>query len=196
MSEGKFNNFEPKIQVPKPRTIELSQKKEREGLTPEEEGELRGLFAHPDNPEAQGLLKKEYLASQGIGEMTPDERERLRVIRAEKYAREHREEAGRDFGEKGKKPNETQQAEASAAELAMLHTQAKIASLEGRWEGEPKEVIDRIIQAIPKDVTVYTKETLHLMPKDEPSELELYFLSKIQNPTILEGTKNRKARCV
>lgn len=181
MSEGRVDNFESRIPVPNPRVIELSQKKEREGLTPEEEGEMRGLFAHPDNPKAAELLKKEYLASQGIGEMSADEKERLRVIRAEKYAREHREERRVEPRGESAKPDEAKQAEASAAELAVLHTQAKIAALEGRFEGSPREVIDRIIQTIPDDITVYTKETLHLMPKDEPSELELYFLSKIQN---------------
>ncbi len=178
MSEGISNNFEPRISPPKPRTLELSGKKEREGLTPEEEGELRGLFAHPDNPEAASLLQKEYLTSQGMGQMSDEERERLRIIRMEKYRREHKEELSQDTPPK---PDEAKQAEASAAELSMLHTQAKIASLEGRWDGLPKEVIDRMIQAIPEDVIVYTKETLHLVPKDEPSEMELYFLSKIQN---------------
>ena len=70
MSEGKFDNFEPRIQMPNPRVVELSQKKAQGALAPEEEGEMRGLFAHPDNPEAARLLQKEYLASQGSGEMS------------------------------------------------------------------------------------------------------------------------------
>ena len=110
--------------------------------------------------------------------MSDEERERLRIIRMEKYRRERRVEPSENAPSK---LDEKKQAEASAAELHMLYIQAKIAALKGHWDGLPKEVIDRMIQAIPDDVTVYTKETLHSMPKDEPSEIELYFLSKIQN---------------
>ena len=53
--------------------------------TPPEEGELRGLFAHPNDPNARELVRLEYLASQGLAEFFPEQRERLRVIRAEEY---------------------------------------------------------------------------------------------------------------
>lgn len=161
----------------KPRILELIKKKKRENLTPKEEGELRGLFAHLDNPEAAELVKIEHLASLRLREMSVEERERLRLIRAEMY---HRKLTELSYKSPQKRPEPKLWAEIN--ELYILHTKAKIASLsEKSWRGEPKkEVIDRIIETISDDITVYTKNVSHLMPKGEPSPLELYFLSKIR----------------
>jgi hypothetical protein len=38
-----------------------------------------------------------------------------------------------------------------------------------------------MISAIPDTIEVYTKEDLHSMPTERPSELELYILGKIQD---------------
>lgn len=160
------------------RILELIKKKEREDLIPEEEGELRGLFAHLDDSEAAELVKIEHLALLGLREMSAEERERLRVIRAEMYHRKSREGLSCKSPQRGPKSKSG----AEVNELYILHMKAKIASLsEKSWRGKPrKEVIDRMIETISDDITVYIKDVSPLMPKVEPTPLELYFLSKIR----------------
>jgi hypothetical protein len=121
-----FYVSEPSNQLFNPRYVELYQKKKREGLTPEEEGEMRGLFAYPDNPEAAELVKREYLASQGVGEMSEADRESLRAIRARKFAQHHRNVANIDLSEIPSNPSEPEQAEISATELAVFHARAQL----------------------------------------------------------------------
>lgn len=67
------------------RLNELRDKKKADELSPEEEGELRGLTVYPDRPRAAELLRKEYLRSLNLGEFTDEEREELRVIRANDF---------------------------------------------------------------------------------------------------------------
>lgn len=176
---------------PSPRLLELQQKKQG-GLTPEEEGELRGLFAHPNNTEAQALVKFEYLASKDLAEMTADQKERLRVIRAEAWKTRSRIEQtleDREVGSDNGKPK-TDDGLAARTELDIIHTQAKIASLSGKFEGEPKPTLDRLIAEIPDDITVYTKDTIGSMPKDEPADFELYFMSRIGDlPEFLDAKR-------
>jgi len=183
-----FDNPNRRINPPSPRTLELLGKKNTEKLPPEEEGELRGLFAHPDNPHAQGLVKNEYLSSLGLSEMSDEDRERLKQIRAEAFRRQAQ-------GENREYPSEERISPADKArawtnELHMLHTRAKLAGLsEPLWSGSAKSVIDTMIDETPDDISVYTKDTLGLMPKDEPAPLELYFLSIIRELPKFEDTK-------
>jgi len=149
------------------------------------------LWAHPGDPEGQSLLRKEYLASQKLGEMTDEEKERLRVIRVARYARERRDRTEHEPSireDDGKREGGAKQSEVGGATLAVLHTQAKLASLENPWSGEPKTIIDGMIDDMPDDVPVYTMDTLHLMPKNEPSQLELFLLSKVRTlPEFTQG---------
>jgi hypothetical protein len=79
-------------------------------------------------------------------------------------------------------PTDTQ-AEARVTALHVLYTQARLASLKSEWSNHnPKEVIDGMVQAIPDHVRVYNPDTLHLVQKDEPSPLALYFMSKLPFP--------------
>ncbi len=160
------------------RTLELVKKKEQKDLAPEEEGELRGLFAHPDNPKAAKLVKIEHLASLGLKKMSAEECGQLRVIRAEMYHRKSREGLSCKSPQKRSKPKSG----VEVNELYILHMKAKIASLsEKSWRGEPKkEIIDQMIETVSNDITVYANNVSHLMPKNEPLPLELYFLSKIR----------------
>ena len=66
---------------------------------------------------------------------------------------------------------------ASSNELHFLHTKAKIASLKEHWQGDPKTIIDQLIDDMPDDVTIFTMNTLDRMPKEEPKPLQLYLLS-------------------
>lgn len=188
MSDTKnFDNPERRINLPSPRTLELLGKQKAGGLAPEEEGELRGLFAHPDDPVAQGLVKTEHLADLRLSEMNPEDRERLKQIRAEAYRRTQ--------GENQRVRSESLQEGESRAgawtdQLYALLTRAKIASLsEASWNGSPKLVIDAMIGEIPDHISIYTKDTLASMPKDEPTPLELYFLSRLQGSPRFEDTK-------
>jgi len=180
MSEQSFDNQPSQTRTPNPRLLELNEKaKNPNGLTPHEEGERRGLFAHPDDHEAQRLLQREYLSSLGLGKMNDADRERLRAIRAENHARRQREE--RQIEPTGitdeDRDRSVDQAQARSHELQVLYTQAKIASLEKDWRGDPKAIIDDMIEDMPDDVTVYTMDTIARIPKDEPKPLELYLLS-------------------
>lgn len=177
---------------PNPRQLELQQKKQQGGLTPEEEGELRGLFAHPNDPKAQALVKLEYLASKGLAEMSADQRERLRVIRAKAWETRFQIEMTREDREvgRGREKPKADEGLAGRAELEMIHIQAKIASLSGRFEGEPKTTLDRLLAEIPDDITVYTKGTIGSMPKNAPSNFELYFMSRISElPEFLDAKR-------
>lgn len=173
---------------PSPRYLELSQKKADGELAPQEEGEMRGLLVYPDDPRAAGLLQKEYLYSQGLGEFGDDEREQLRLIRVEDYARRPREAINTDDqGKAEPRPSEEHQTRARSDELHLLLMQAKIADLQGEWRNRnPKAVIDEMVGAIPDEVTVYTLDNLQLMPKNEPSRLELYFMSRLPGLIGLE----------
>jgi precorrin-6B methylase 2 len=66
---------------------------------------------------------------------------------------------------------------ASSNELHILYTKATIASLKEHWQGDPKTIIDQMIDDMPDDVTIFTMNTLDRVPKDEPKPLELYLLS-------------------
>lgn len=183
-----LDNPERRINLPLPRTLELVGKQKAGGLAPEEEGELRGLFAHPDNPQAQGLVKNEYLTSLGLSEMSDEDRERLRQIRAEAFRRQAQEENRKYPSEERTSPAD--KARAWTNELHMLHTKAKLAGLsEPLWSGSAKSVIDTMIEETPDDISVYTKDTLASMPKDEPAPLELYFLSRIRELPKFEDIK-------
>ena len=191
MTEGTFDNLPSQPKAPNPRLLELNAKaKSPDGLTPHEEGERRGLFAHPDQPEAQRLLQKEYLSSLGLGEMSDKERERLRAIRAENYARRQREEPQIEPTRRTEEDRDMSgdQAQARSHELQLLYTQAKLAALKEHWQGDPKTIIDHMIDDMPDDVTVYTMDTLARMPKDEPKPLELYLLSHARTlPDFTDG---------
>lgn len=142
---------------------------------------MRGLFVYPDNPRGAELLRKEYLYSQGLGEFGDDEREQLRLIRVGEYARTKQTETRNepDWAH-WTVPSKEDQARARSDDLRLLFAQAQIANFEGEWTNrDPKAVIDEMVGAIPDDVTVYTFDALHLMPKSEPSQLELYFMSKL-----------------
>lgn len=183
-----FDNLEYRVNLPSPRTLELLGKQKAGGLIPEEEGELRGLFAHPNNPQAQGLVKNEYLASLGLSEMSDEDREKLKKIRAEAFRRLAQEETRRYPSEERASPADT--ARAWTNELHTLYTRAKIASLsETSWSGPVKAVIDAMIEETPDDIPIYTKDTLASMPKDEPAPLELYFLSRIRELPQFEDIK-------
>jgi predicted RNA methylase len=168
---------------PSPRQLKLQQQQQGGLLPPDEEGELRGLFAYPNDPEAQSLVKLEYLASKGLAEMLADQKERLRVIRAEAWKT-------RPQIERNHATTETNEGLAGRVELDMIHTQAKIAFLSGKFEGEPKNTLDRLLAETPDDITVYTKDTIGSMPKDEPSDFELFFLSRISKlPEFLDAKR-------
>lgn len=177
------DGFRSVPQAPRARVLELSAKKETEGLSPYEEGELRGLFAHPGSPEGGTLLQREYLSSLNIVEMGVHERERLRQIRAADWSKKQREE--REFEEHGhttRLPSPAQEGVASAIELAILNLQSKIDRISGKWNGSTKEFIRRIIESTPDDIAVFEKDSLSEMPPDVPSEIERYFLSLIDLP--------------
>lgn len=186
-------NFGREFQTgPSPRQLELLQKKDLSGLTNEEEGEIRGLFAHPNDPEAQALVKLKYLSSEKLAEMTAEQKERLRVIRAEAWKTRSQIERtlkDREVGGSHEKPK-ADDGLAARAELDVIHTQGKIASLSGKFEGEPKKTLDRLLAETPDDITVYTKDTISLMPKDEPSDFELFFMSRISElPEFLDAKR-------
>ena len=183
-----FDNPRHRVSLPSPRTLELLGKQKAKRLIPEEEGELRGLFAHPDNPLAQSLVKNEYLASLGLSEMPDEDRERLRQIRAQAFRRQAQEETRTYPSEEKNSPADT--AKAWTNELHVIHTMAKLASLsETSWSGSAKAVIDSVVADIPDNIAVYTKDTLGSMPKDEPAPLELYFLSRIRELPKFEDIK-------
>ena len=183
-----IDNPTRKVNLPSPRTLELLSKQKAESLIPDEEGELRGLFAHPDNPLAQSLVKNEYLASLGLSEMPDEDRERLRQIRAQAFRRQAQEETRTYPSEEKNSPADT--AKAWTNELHVIHTMAKLASLsETSWSGSAKAVIDSVVADIPDNIAVYTKDTLGSMPKDEPAPLELYFLSRIRELPKFEDIK-------
>jgi len=176
---------------PHPKVLELQQKKVKDGLTPEEEGELSGVFAHRDDTEAVELVKREYLASLGLCETTADEKERLRQIRAEKFARENRNrrelisEDTRDTG-----PVTKQAGRASAADFYVRHTKGKITAMDRKWyEAGPAKLIDDMVGGMPDSNPIVSKENIQDLPKNEPTDLELYLLSKLPKIDDFEDAK-------
>lgn len=141
------DNIDNRISLPKPdsRIVVLQNKKRQDGLEPAEEGELHGLFAHPDNPTGQGLLKNEYLASLGLAEMSDDDREKLRLIRVEIYKRNQNRDDLLEKTPSNRKPRSTEKPTDSKAELYQLdimHTKAKIAGLSETFRGGlPKKLL-------------------------------------------------------
>jgi len=166
---------------PNPQQLELQAKKNR---TTGEEGELRGLYAHPDNLEAQKLVIIECLNSQGQAEFSAEQKERLRGIRAENWKRK----SNININLNPERPDDPDIAR--RVELDLVHIKAKIARISEGWLRDPKTILDSFISEVP-ELTIYTMETISLMPKDEPSKFELYFLSQIlELPEFLDHKKD------
>ena len=157
------------------RQIELQRNTNR---TPQEEAELRGLFAHPNDSKARELLWKEYIASIWIWIISDHEREDLRKIRATIYA-----SLSRTLGVLDRKdetpvsisPNQN----GTLHEWDYLSTLAKLRSLQQGWDKQdPKRLLDKFISAVqlPKAQTI---EEEVIKTKNEPSDFELFMISKL-----------------
>lgn len=77
------------------------------------------------------------------------------------------------------------------AELSEVLARAHTAASEDRFVGGPKAVLDRLMGEISDEVVVHTEEAMRALPKQEPSNVELYLLSRV--PEIFEfvGAKQR-----
>ena len=166
------------------RRVELQQRQTEDSLSPQETGELRGLYAHPDNPEAATLVKKEYLAEEGLRTFSTEEKERLRIIRAQVFATQSKIH---DVGNLRLSDDHNQPSDPKAprqdgkAHLDLLSAQAKIAALKEDWEGDPQLIIGTMVDNLPDEITVYEKDNIGSIPKPEPTPLELYFMSKLDS---------------
>lgn len=197
MGKGKFDRPSFIPQTPDPRFVELETKAAKGLLTPQEEGLRRGLFAHPNNPEAQDLVQREHLASLGQAELTPADQGRLQQIRqiewADRFKLENRTES--EGGGPSVSSAATQPTNKDTPHILFL--KARIAtSLENPWPGDPKTIIDGMIDAMPDNVTVYEDMAPHLMYKNEPSPLELYLLSKVRTMPEMSEEKTERALSV
>ena len=166
----------------------MNKKKSKDWLSPEEEGELRGLQTHPDNPEAAMLLQKEYLESQKMYQMTPDEKNRFCQIRADIYAKTQKSIFNIIEREEPDKPTKPKKLNGKP-HLDVLVNQSKIASLSEDWDRNPKNIIDEMLEKLPDNVVVYNKDTLVYIPKSEPTPLELFLVSKLSNLDEFEDIK-------
>lgn len=77
------------------------------------------------------------------------------------------------------------------AELCEVLARAKVVGREERFAGEPKEVLDRFIAEVSEDVVVYSEEAVRALPKEGPSDVELYLLSRIGEVPEFIGAKKR-----
>lgn len=148
-----------------PRQMELQRMRNR---TPQQEGELRGLYAHPGDPKAIELVQREYLADQGLANITSSEIECLRVIRAQAYRRnellDRAAEAEYHPVGQGYPDAHTytvtlpgQNATSNPVSILqenMLRIQLLKAQIAGRQSGEPREIISRFVDEMPDTISI------------------------------------------
>lgn len=157
--------------------------------TPQEEGELMGLYAHPDNPRASMLRQKEYLAGMRIGRITPDEKEELRKIRATIYAESWKNSDWVQI--QSEEPTAVfQNQNGYMEEWNYLCAFAKLKSLEQWWNSkDPKDILDWIIaNTEPPKVTT---EIEAWQTKVEPSDFELFLISRLKKLSFNWSQENK-----
>lgn len=76
-------------------------------------------------------------------------------------------------------------------ELSDVIAQARAAGREERFRGDPKVILDRLIAEVSEDVVVYSEEAIRALPKEGPSDFELYLLSRIGEVPEFVGAKKR-----
>lgn len=69
--------------------------------------------------------------------------------------------------------------------------QARMAGRDDRFAGEPNVVLDRLVAAVPEDIVVYSEEAVRALPKEGPSDFELYLLSRMHEVSEFSGAKVR-----
>lgn len=77
------------------------------------------------------------------------------------------------------------------AQLSAVLARAHVVGREERFAGEPKAVLDRLIAGVPEDIAVLSDDVIRALPKEEPSDVELYLLSRIQEIPEFVGAKKR-----
>ncbi|MDD2693934.1 MAG: hypothetical protein PHY14_03300 [Candidatus Gracilibacteria bacterium] len=163
--------------------------------TPQQEAELRGLFAHPDNPRARELLGKEYLTSVGVGMISDDEREELRKIRAAIYASRNKTMGILENNPGDREPVVTinqQNQNGTIDEWYYLATVAKLRSLQEGWGNQdPKSLLDKFINAVELPKTQTMEEAMKA--KNDPSDFELFMISKLGNTQFQWSRENKNA---
>ena len=197
MKDLKFNNFcWETIKKPvgqNPRFLELVNIAKQRQRTPQEEAEYRGLMANPDNPEAAKLVEKEYLAECGLVEFTEDDKERLRSIREEifKNRKSLNDLLSREDSDDSLSPKKDKTIDGNYIFDIVFAKAKQKAALENWKNAPPLEFINNALSQIPEKHKVYDKGEKSLMPTtDEPSSLELYFLSKVDSlPPEFEDVK-------
>ena len=76
-------------------------------------------------------------------------------------------------------------------ELSAVLAQARVVGREERFAGDTKEVLDRLVAAIHENVIVHTAEAFRALPKEGPSDFELYLLSRIDGIQKFVGADKR-----
>jgi predicted RNA methylase len=183
----------PAPNFPSPRQLELQRIKADGLITPTEEGEMRGRFAHPGNDRAIELVQREYLASKNLGDFTIDEKEELRVIRAEAHAAKSSFEARsnlRDHEEAARAPIQAD-SEFANDRLKLEITEAKIACLKSTLMPGVLDIetLDRLIDDLPEKPMIVPKGHAALFSKPEIPKLAALLLTCCDGISIGEDVK-------
>lgn len=77
------------------------------------------------------------------------------------------------------------------SEFSDVLAQARSVRRDDRFMGEPKEVLDRLIAAVPEGIAVLSEAEFRALSKEGPSDFELYLLSRINAVQAFVGAKKR-----
>ncbi|MCB9026930.1 MAG: methyltransferase domain-containing protein [Bdellovibrionaceae bacterium] len=172
---------------PYKRKVELYNKQKTQGLSPYEEGEVRGLFVYSNNPRAAVLLQKEYLSTLGMASMSPAEEEELRLIRVEDYKREKEREL--HHAESVTVKHTLSSNRVTINEFSVIYEAALKLRAVGAWNKTPRKFLLDWLESVPDNVIIIPQKAIQGRFSADIYELENYFLSLAELPkTVTNAT--------
>ncbi|MBI4450005.1 class I SAM-dependent methyltransferase [Candidatus Uhrbacteria bacterium] len=77
-------------------------------------------------------------------------------------------------------------------EFVAVLERARVGRREQRFLGNPQAILDRLIATTSEEVAVYSAEAMRALPKEGPSDMELYLLGRIGDVSDFVGAKKRE----